>query len=1011
MLQHSTNKPLRYALVTLATWALLGAGVASAASSSCIGDVVFLMDNTGSMGGMIASTRNQAKKILKAIAGEDAAYPQFKGLDVQFAVATYWGDPNEYYGTALEKAQQAYKVNKQLTDDKTAVEIAMGEWGACSSPGGCGDDWPEANLFALHQIATEGSATDGKGYSAPGTAWAGKETAQSFPWYHPYAPSSQDTDEVFASCGYTKKGVWIPGKMLDPGDGNKEKDVWKVTDPTVRKSGCPTGAVGWRNKSARVVVWFGDAPSHNTTVTREETVAALNQNNIIVTGINTQSEGAGFDTCHRLKNGDFDGGYCGNSGMASVGDPTYIAAQTDGTIEHDVTGDKRVIDAILRGVASGLAQSGSATAVSFSGNTLTVDSTVFIPKFNAKKWSGDLEAWTLDPKTGLFKSKLWNAASLLDKLPDPKHRRLVTYRDGKGVPFKWKKIKSAQKKDFRTNMAGTLQSTSNGKARLNYIAGDRGNEMKGKNFRVRASRMSDIWHSSPVYVGKPRLSWISASAKLGSSYLAFQKKQVKRDAMVYVGSNGGMLHGFDAKTGAEKLAYIPGSLYSSAATKGYHPLTDPIYAHKPVYVDATPSVSDAKLKGEWKTVLVGGLGRGGRGMFALDVTDPNEFMSDIKAAKTVLWEFSNKDDGDLGFTHSKATIAYLNNDKWAAVFGNGPCSDAATCGNGEAQLFIVYLDGPAGGVWNKGLQYHKISTGAGNTTKRNGLFAPRLVDLDADGAVDFAYAGDLHGNVWRFDLRGKTASGWKGKALFKGNSKQPITVRPTVTNAPSSVTAFRSSPDTPGVMVLVGTGTFIEPGDKALVYDQYFLGLYDSGKEISGGLSGLAKQSLDAKATGNNRVTQSSLVVDYSTGKKSGWYIELKDLGERVASPARVRHGHVLFNSIIPDRSECSSSGVGWEWLVQIGNGGSAKNAQYDHNGDGKVTTAGDAVKDSSGETVGYAAKKVIGKGLLATPSVIGNRRFTPTSEVAKTKDMLTTVLVTYPKTSGRISWQELQLD
>ena len=103
MFQHLTHKPLRYALVTLATWALLGAGVASAASSSCIGDVVFLMDNTGSMGGMISSTRRQAKKILKAIAGEDAAYPQFKGLDVEFAVATYWGDPREQWGTKLKR--------------------------------------------------------------------------------------------------------------------------------------------------------------------------------------------------------------------------------------------------------------------------------------------------------------------------------------------------------------------------------------------------------------------------------------------------------------------------------------------------------------------------------------------------------------------------------------------------------------------------------------------------------------------------------------------------------------------------------------------------------------------------------------------------------------------------------------------------------------------------------------------------------------------------------------------
>ena len=291
------------------------------------------------------------------------------------------------------------------------------------------------------------------------------------------------------------------------------------------------------------------------------------------------------------------------------------------------------------------------------------------------------------------------------------------------------------------------------------------------------------------------------------------------------------------------------------------------------------------------------------------------------------------------------------------------------------------------------------------------FFTPRLVDLNADGAADFAYAGDLNGNIWRFDLSGKIHSGWTSKALFKGDPKQPITVQPTITSAPSTVTAFRSSPDTPGVMVFVGTGTFLQPGDKALVHDQYFLGLYDSGKEISGGLSGLAKQSFDAKATGNNRVTKSNLVINYSTGKKSGWYIELKDLGERVASPARIRRGHVLFNSIIPDRSECSSSGVGWEWLVQIGNGGSAKTAQYDHNGDGKVTTAGDEIKDSSGETVAYAARKVTGKGLLATPSVIGNRRFTPTSAVAETKDMLTTVLVNYPKSSGRISWQELRLN
>ena len=205
-------------------------------------------------------------------------------------------------GKAADKSEaikkitaKAYKVNQQLTWNKDKVARAMKEWRACSSPGGCGGDWPEANLFALHQIATEGGMTDGKGYYDPTTDTTGK-----------------DSDEGYFSCGSS-------GKIQDP-DWLKEKgaaagaapyvDPWSL-DADKRKRACDQ-SVGWREDAGRVIVWFGDAPSHNTTVTREEAINALNARGIVVAGINTGSKNRYMDTCHNLRTGPFGwGSYCG----------------------------------------------------------------------------------------------------------------------------------------------------------------------------------------------------------------------------------------------------------------------------------------------------------------------------------------------------------------------------------------------------------------------------------------------------------------------------------------------------------------------------------------------------------------------------------------------------------------------------------------------------------------------------------------------------------------------------
>jgi hypothetical protein len=173
-------------------------------------------------------------------------------------------------GTLARKAvQQAYKVNQQLTADKDKIREAMKEWAPSSAPGGYGGDWPEANLFALHQLATEGGKTDGLGYSDPETGFVG-----------------EDTDDGFSSCG--RDGVvqdpdWLKEKGPEAGDA-PFVDPWSL-DAEKRRRACPEGSVGWREEAGRVVVWFGDAPSHNTTVTREEAINALNARGIVVAGL------------------------------------------------------------------------------------------------------------------------------------------------------------------------------------------------------------------------------------------------------------------------------------------------------------------------------------------------------------------------------------------------------------------------------------------------------------------------------------------------------------------------------------------------------------------------------------------------------------------------------------------------------------------------------------------------------------------------------------------------------
>ncbi len=1036
------------------------------AAGSCQADVVFLMDNTGSMGSMISSTRTNAATILNSISGGDE---RFEGIDVQYGLATYWGDPLEYKGGSSnsyhcssateysgknndielssgvdyyldmidtwgdgwnnslwhlklgssvlvtkgadfnwgryksggtftvatggtytvtinpwsywwpywssevrwrfcavgddtggdstgfpEIARKAFKVNQVITETKADVISSMSEWSTCSSPGGCGGDWPEANYFALHQLATEGAITDGK-----------------------------------CADAYT-------GTCTDMG--------YKTDD-----------AIGWREESGKVIVWFGDARSHCSTVDANEAIDALLAKNIVVAAINTKSSNYGIDTASS----------CSGS-SSSVGQATIITDATKGTLTNDVSGSDKTVDAILDAVSKGIAQVGSSAAVTFSTSSLKEGTQLFQTRFDSKDWSGDLVAYNLNDD-GSVSAQTWSAATELATTA-AEDRTIITWAENQGVPFQWDSLAATQKADLQTSPTGKTEAEAIGQARLQYLRGNRANESpSGLSFRTRGSRLGDIWHSSAIYVGKPNQGWPDSGAGFPEGtdkYSSFITSKSGRTPVVYAGANDGLLHGFDASNGKEVLAYAPGNLYADSISAGYHRLTDPTFNHANLYVDGTPTVSDAFVRTSagglesWHTILIGTQGGGGRGLFALDVTSPdNTTFRESNAANLVLWEFSNSDDAHLGYTYSRPTITLLNNGRWAVITGNGLDDTASDSTGGQAQLFIIYLDGGIDGTWTEGVDYLRINTGSGSTSSRNGLFDPAVIDLDNNGTGDRIYAGDFNGNLWAFDLSGSSDNAWaiahSANPLFAGQPSQPITVEPTVIRHPTVTNG-----SDPNLMILFGTGRFLSDADKTITDTQSFYAVWDNG---TGNLdrSSLVSQSFLANDDIAGRVTDTDLEISYSatSGRQYGWYIDLPASGERVVSEALARGDVVFFNTIIPDTSVCASGGTGWEMSVKTVNGGSPDDAVFDFNNDGEVITGkngGDEytiVSADGGErTVGYAGRKFDpDKGMPAGPSIIGNRRFTPGSSTETGEEIVDTVLSeTEVTVTGRLSWDQL---
>ena len=689
-----------------------------------------------------------------------------------------------------------------------------------------------------------------------------------------------------------------------------------------------------------------------------------------------------------------------------------------------------LIDSLTQYIADIQARIGTAAAVSFNSTNLNTGTRVFQSIFDSSRWSGDLLAKdiVINGVTGIasISGTAWQASTDIDSRA-PASRQIITYdgTTGNGVNFEWGSLNSAQQKDLRTNASGGTDVEAAGMARLDYIRGERNCESSGagtcsytdsngdtytsKSLRPRSSALGDIVHSSPYFVGPPSLAYPD-SIEPASPYSAFAISNRTRAGMTYVGANDGMLHALN-DNGVEMFGYIPASLFSTDAGAGLHYLSDPSYTHR-YYVDLSPTVQDAYIKvggtTAWHTVLVGALRGGGKGLFAMDVTYPSALASN--AAGNVMWEFSHN---DLGYTFSDIQIGKMNNGKWAAVFGNGYNNDPN--GDGTAKLFVLYLDGS-----NAALPVI-IETGVGSLdpTSRdcansnsdcNGLSTPRLVDLNGDGTIDRIYAGDLHGNLWAFDVTDKNdPPNWKpaysGNPLFRACSatpctagnRQPITDQPDVTLHPTQ-TAYSTRPN---MLVFFGTGQYLTQADNANAQLQTFYGVWDSN---TGDLDRASLQAQILTTTsdavlGNVR-TISSNPVSYSSTEK-GWLIDLPISGERSVTNPAAFGKVVFFNTVIPSVSSsnmCSVGGSGWLMAVDLLTGGEPAFVPIDVNNDG--------VFDATDQLSGVSVVGTESSGVPAESRFISDKRVTADSTGAINIDNIQSGP---PEVPSRMSWSELE--
>ncbi len=568
-----------------------------------------------------------------------------------------------------------------------------------------------------------------------------------------------------------------------------------------------------------------------------------------------------------------------------------------------------------------------------NSSSLNASSIVYLSTFSADQWYGRLYAFRQDPVTGAVNTKpntieqpnttqLWEASN---KMPAPASRNIYTFNPtGLGSLFKSGSLTTAQ--FTALNSDTTL---------IDYLRGSDARELaKGGPFRDRnrytvngvpGGVLGDVVNGSPIKgsdvgVGYDRMDPLLGSGQ--STYQAF-RTGTTLDTLkktLFLGANDGMLHAFDLDTGIERFAYVPNSVFSvqatpapAAAERRLQMLSDPAYSHR-FSVDGAPNLADAYLSSAWKTVLIGSTGAGARSVFAMDVTNPEVGPPSGFGTSKILWEFSDtitvptKGSADMGYMLSYPHVARMKNGKWAAIFGNGYDNK-----NDVAKLFIVDLET---GALMKEISVGTATTAGADPTGINGLSQPNFV-LNEYRMVETVYAGDLKGNLWKFDVSDINEANWK--LSFAGSTAEPLfTARNASGQAqPIAVMPEISKHKNGGVIVSFGTGKLFETQDTATTSNvnlniQSLYGIWDKPFETKG-ISGvrntvLQQQTAPGSFSTGGLASSSQASVDWLT--KRGWYIDLASGGERSnIIPQQVNNVLVMIANT-PNVNPCGAGGT-----------------------------------------------------------------------------------------------------
>lgn len=535
-------------------------------------------------------------------------------------------------------------------------------------------------------------------------------------------------------------------------------------------------------------------------------------------------------------------------------------------------------------------QVGSASAAATSNLALVAGSTnlAYLPRYNVKgfDWNGDILALPMDPDSGETKGEadaVWSARANLQAKAEAGARTLYTLEKSatgsdKKKPLTFATLTPAEKAYFSPAQLGQCGGNpgvycpgATAENLFDFLMGKKDPTPTGS-YRAREYALGDIVNSAPVFVAAPYFKYAD------EGYEDFKQAQKSRRPVLYAGANDGFLHAFDGNTGEEIWAYMP-----SAVLPDVYLLANKSYAHR-YFVDGKITVGDAYNSG-WRTVLVAGLGAGGRQYFALDVTDPN--------SPKVLWEFS---DPTLGFAYGNPIITKLpDTGQWVALLTSGYNGGD----KGQGVLYAVDLF--------TGVEVFRIKTNSSLASVDNPIGLARINNWRKDANVNVdagvannnttlaVYGGDLNGDLWRFDLESRSVS-------LVARLGEPITVAPEL----ASVKGHR--------VIFLGTGIWLQVKDKA---DRAIRTVYAIKDSLGGTITSIKGSANFVEQvitqSGTSRTSSSAVDMDWDT--KQGWYATLIEDGERVNVDPWLTGTLLAVASNVPDAGtarDCAAGGKSW---------------------------------------------------------------------------------------------------